>query len=222
MPRTGCCARRWLARSTPTGLRRCGNAIEGGISLASASVDGRGGDVRHHRSGAVAGRPGGSAVPGAGLPAGGVAAGAVQSDHPGGVVRHPRLLARRSDRAARQYVGGGAPRRVGLGPAGPAAPSPGGPVAAAVSAAACHRQVVAGVLAADPALSAPQVETALQVVVTSPAVLRALAAALAADPAALSTEHRRWWAGWSPNWWRAGPARSPSRAACTAGGPIAR
>ena len=56
-----------------------------------------------------------------------------------------------------------------------------------MSAAACHRQVVAGVLAADPALSAPQVETALQVVVTSPAVLRALAAALAADPTALST-----------------------------------
>src|SRR5664280_1661284 len=222
MPRTGCCARRWLARSTPTGLRRCGNAIEGGISLASASADGRGRDVRHHRSRAAAGRPGGSAVPGAGLPAGGAGAGAAQSDHPGGVVRHPRLLARRSDRAARRYVGGGAPRRVGLGP-GPAAPSPGGPVAAAVSAAACHRQVVAGVLAADPALSAPQVETALQVVVTSPAVLRALAAALAADPAALSTgEHRRWWAGWSPNWWRAGPARSPSRAACTAGGPVAR
>ena len=56
-----------------------------------------------------------------------------------------------------------------------------------MSAAACHRQVVAGVLAADPALSASQIETALQVVVTSPAVLRALAAALAADPTALST-----------------------------------
>src|SRR5660397_148939 len=107
---TGCCARRWLARSTPTGLRRCGNAIEGGISLASASADGRGRDVRHHRSRAAAGRPGGSAVPGAGLPAGGAGAGAAQSDHPGGVVRHPRLLARRSDRAARRYVGGGSIR----------------------------------------------------------------------------------------------------------------
>src|SRR5664280_1525896 len=161
----------------------CGTSV----SLASASADGRGRDVRHHRSRAAAGRPGGPAVPRAGLPVGGAGAGAAESDHPGGVVRHPRLLARRSDRAARRYVGGGAPRRVGLGPAGPAAPSPGGPVAAAVTGAACHRQVVAGVLAADPALSASQIETALQVVVTSPAVLRALAAALAADPAALST-----------------------------------
>jgi len=91
-----------------------------------------------------------------------------------------------------------------------------------VSAAACHRQVVAGVLAADPALSMAQVQSAMQVVVTSPAVLPALAAALAADPAALSTGAPPVVGGWSPNWWRAGPARSPSRAACTAGGPIAR
>src|SRR5664280_1849766 len=173
--RTGCCARRWRARSPPTHLRRpptdprrCGDAGGGGISLASAPADGRGGDVRHHRSGAVAGRPGGSAVPGAGLPAGGAGAGAAQSDHPGGVVRHPRLLAGPADRAARRYVGGGAPRRVGLGP-GPAAPSPGGPVALAVTGTARHRQVVAGVLAADPALSAGQVDTALRVVVTTPA-----------------------------------------------------
>jgi len=56
-----------------------------------------------------------------------------------------------------------------------------------VTGTARHRQVVAGVLAADPALSAGQVETALRVVVTTPAALRALAAALAADPAALKT-----------------------------------
>src|SRR5664280_3774948 len=183
-PRTGCCARRWRARSPPTHLRRpptdprrCGDAS----------------DIPPPPIWCRCWPTGGSAVPGAGLPAGGAGAGAAQSDHPGGVVRHPRLLARRADRAARRYVGGGAPRRVGLGHAGPAAPSPGGPVAAAVSAAACHRQVVAGVLAADPALSASQIETALQVVVTSPAVLRALAAALAADPTALST-------GAPPDW----------------------
>jgi len=51
-----------------------------------------------------------------------------------------------------------------------------------VTGTARHRQVVAGVLAADPALSAGQVETALRVVVTTPAALRALAAALALRP----------------------------------------
>src|SRR5665647_2279993 len=49
-----------------------------------------------------------------------------------------------------------------------------------------HQQVVAAVLAADPALSAPQVEAAVATVAGHPAALRSLAAALIADPGALA------------------------------------
>jgi hypothetical protein len=49
-----------------------------------------------------------------------------------------------------------------------------------------HQQVVAAVLAADPALSAPQVEAAVAAVAGHPAALRSLAAALTADPGALA------------------------------------
>ena len=50
-----------------------------------------------------------------------------------------------------------------------------------------HQQVVTAVLAAAPALSSPQVEAAIAAVITHPAALRSLAAALRADPGALAT-----------------------------------
>ncbi len=49
-----------------------------------------------------------------------------------------------------------------------------------------HRQVVAAVLTADPALTLAQVKAAVMVVANHPAALRSLAAALTADPAALA------------------------------------
>ena len=103
--RTGCCARRWPARSrsrpgdrllTRRGVGGGEDAAEAGrLSLASAAADGRAGHVRHHRPAAAAGRPRGRVVPGAGLPAGHREPATVEPDHVGGVVRHPGLHADR-------------------------------------------------------------------------------------------------------------------------------
>lgn len=55
-----------------------------------------------------------------------------------------------------------------------------------MSAEQAHRQVVAAVTAAAPALSSSQVQAAIAEVITHPAALRSLAAALRADPGALA------------------------------------
>src|SRR5882762_9586654 len=204
--RTGCCAPRSAGPSTLTWENQ-GHEHPGRLPLAPAPAHGEPRHVRHERPDPASRQPGDRAVKGTGLPPCRPHPAAPQPRHAGRPLRHLRVHTRRSRGAGAgddQEVQGhrlpGCPRQASSPPCPRPSRRPalmahaceagheiseashkrGGPCSACRIAA-----VAAQVATADPTLDRDLITQAIEAVVTSPAALRDLHAALAGGPVAL-------------------------------------